>query len=1242
MFRPRNACHALLLACVCLIPVGCNKRSDKETSTPQPGAPAATAATVEKIPFAPLPDKASTRFVELGAADTGIDFVNPIKEDHPLRYLYASAMSAGGAAIADVDGDGQQDVFLASGPLGNKLFRQTSRMKFEDITAKAGIGGGDSWAVGCAFADIDNDGDSDLYICNYISANQLFINQGDGSFVESAEAWGVAFTDASHTPSFCDYDGDGDLDLYVLTNRWYRPEGFPSETTIEAGAGGKPQVLKKFEKFYEARQTGDSDWESMVVGRPDLLCRNDGNGKFEVVNETAGIKHRGHGLSATWWDWNGDGWTDLWVGNDFDDQDHLYMNRGDGTFLDVTNVIVGHLTWFSMGADFGDLNADGLNDFLIGDMAGSNHYKQKTAMGSMTAKKWFLDNARPAQLMRNSLYLNAGNGRFLEGAYLAGLASTDWTWAVRLCDFDHDGLNDAFFQCGMSRNFNERDDDELKNKDRKLTQWERYRHLPPLKEKNRAYRNLGGMKFADVSEEWGIDHYGMSYGCAVGDLDGDGALDMVSVRLDDQVAIYHNTGAEAGNSISFGFRGTKSNRQGIGVQARLFTKPDDQIPQVRTLITSRGYLGSDQPILHFGLGVAQSAARLELVWPSGESQVLENLDAGAHYIITETGTTPWPGSDYDPEDVFFERDGTVAQIQHRETRFDDFAREPLLPNKLSQLGPGQAWGDVNGDGLDDLYLGGSKGSPRALYLRQVNGGWKASPLALSSDELQGEDMGALLFDADGDGDNDLYVVSGGVECDEGAVSLQDRLYLNSGTGQFTRAAADHLPMRRVSGSCVSAADFDHDGDLDLFVGGRSIPGSYPLAAASQLLRNEGGGKFSDVTVDLAPSLSAAQAGIITGAVWSDLDNDGWIDLALSRDWNTVAIFRNSGGKLEPLAQTAGVEKWNGWWNGITSADLDGDGDFDLVATNFGRNTKYHPQPEKPVLIFYGDLDNSGKSHIIEAEWEGDILYPVRGKSCSTEAIPSLGEKFETYKGFAIASLQEIYTPEALQSARRFEVSHLESSVFWNDGKGNFTPEALPWQAQLSPSFGVVVRDIDGDGNQDIVLAQNFFTPQRETGRMASGLSLLLLGKPNSGQHVFEPVWPHLSGINVPGDAKSLATPDLDGDGLPDLSFGINAAAMNGFLSKGKTSDIKPQRLRIRLSESPQNPDAIGAMVTINGQQRAEVRAGEGYLSQSPPTLFFNLADTEKLETVEVRWADGSTSMFEKPQVSAGVLKLKKP
>ncbi len=1180
-------------------------------------------------PLAPKSPATAALFEELGKDATGIDFTNQIDDTHALRFLYASAMSTGGVAIGDFDGDGQPDIFLANGPGKNKLYRQAGPLKFEDVTAKAGVDGGDAWGIGCAFADVDGDGDLDIYVCNYLSPNQLFINGGDGIFAESAKAFGVDFVDASHTPAFCDYDGDGRIDLYILTNRWYRPEGFPEEQTIVMTKDG-PRVKPEFEKFYDAVQTSAKTYGTQVVGRPDILCHNNGDGTFSDVTKSSGVSHRGHGLSATWFDWNGDGRPDLWVGNDFDDMDRLFVNKGDGTFGEVTLAAVGQLSWFSMGADFGDVNGDGLPDFFIADMSGTNHFKQKTLMGSMGDKQWFMENARPPQLMRNSLFLNAGNGRFLEGAYLAGLANSNWTWAARLLDLDNDGRNDIFLQCGMSRNFNEKDDPLVKAKDPKKTQWERYKHLPPLKERNMAFRHRGELQFEDVSKAWGLDHLGMSYGCAAGDLDGDGDLDIVSVRLEEPVVIYRNN-SQAGHRVTLRFYGGASDRFGTGVQVRLESASG---VQVRELTLARGYLGCDEPLVHFGLGEDAKIARLEVRWPSGRSQVFENLDVDRRYTITEPAArTPRSPAAPAPR-ALFTASPALKGARHQEKPYDDFAREPLLPNKMSQLGPGQAWGDVDGDGREDLFLGGARYGARRILLNK-GGGQFAESANRFADDLLCEDMGALFFDADGDGDADLYIVSGGVESEAGSFTLQDRLYLNDGHGKFTRAPEGALPMERDSGGPVVAADFDRDGDLDLYVGGRCVPGAYPTAAKSHLLRNDGG-KFIDIT---PPAL--AQTGMVTGALWSDADGDGWSDLLLTHEWGAIEVFHNDQGKLAKAANT-GLEKLTGWWNGLAGRDLDGDGDIDYVATNFGRNTKYHPDPAHPALIYHGDMDGSGKAQIVEAEFEGENIVPIRGRSCSSQAMPFIKEKFATYKAFALATLPEIYTPQKLESVQKFTAATLDSAILRNNGQGRFSVEPLPWLAQISPSFGVVIAELNGDSAPDVVLAQNFFSPQVETGRMASGQSLLLTGDGKGG---LTPVWPNRSGISVPGDAKSLAVIDLDDDGRPDLAFGLNDAPMGAFLAQPAASAGEIVTVRLH-GMNPGNASAIGARVTFTAAggkpQCAEVQAGGGYLSQSPAGLTFGLGAAKGIELISVRWPDGSTSTEKNPPITGHSVQLTQP
>ncbi len=1181
-----------------------------------PSLPAADAPP--SAPLAPLSGGKGPRFETLAPEATGATFVNPLDLKHPWKYLYASSMATGGVTVHDFDGDGRPDVFFAGGPVPNKLFRQTGPFQFEDVTARAGVDGGDRWAVGAAWADVNGDGRPDLYVCNYLGPNQLFLSNGDGTFAEKAAAAGVALEDASHTPSFCDYDGDGDLDLYVLTNRWYRPEGFPKEQTIEMGPDGQPRVLPKWEKHYDAVRVGDDRVETQVVGRPDKLYRNNGDGTFTDVTVQAGIRHRGHGLSATWFDWTGDDVPDLWVGNDFDDADALYRNNGDGTFTSVLHDAVPYTTWFSMGADFGDVNDDGWPDYFIADMAGTTHYKQKTAMGNMGDKTWFMLNARPAQLMRNCLFLNAHNGRFVEAGYLAGLAESNWTWAVRLADLDLDGRNDVYVQAGMSRNFNEKDDAKALLRDESKTQWDRHEHLPPMKEPSMAFHNAGGLKFTDVSADWGLDHNGMSYGCALADFDRDGAPDFVSVRLEESAAFLRNRTA-TGHRVAFAFKGLKGNPAGYNVKVSLWTASGRQI---RENTPTRGYLGQDEPLVHFGLGAAAVIDRVEVVWRRGQRQVFEKLPADRLYTLTEPEPAGAKPPAKEPAAPLFAATKALASVVHQETPFDDFVREPLLPNKMSHWGPAQAWGDVDGDGDADLYLGQGKNGNRQLF-KNEKGVLKAAFDVAFTDVVLEEDMGALFFDADGDGDADLYVVSGSVESDAGSSNYQDRLYLNNGRGAFFIAPAGTLPAETDSGGPVAAADFDRDGDLDLFVGGRCVPGAYPLPGKSRLLRNDGG-RFTDATAALAPE--TADVGMVTGALWTDADGDGWVDLLVSLEWGPLTLFHNEKGRLTP-AKATGLEADSGWWNAVAGGDVDGDGDIDYVATNFGLNTKYHASADHPALIYYGVMDESGKPQIVEAEWEGSQLFPVRGRSCSSQAMPFIKRKFGTFRDFALAELPEIYTPEKLQKARKFSVATLSSGFFRNDGKGHFTFDPLPWQAQVSPAFGVVVQDVTGDGRPDIVLGQNFTHAQVETPRLVGGLSLVLAGK---GDGTFDPLWPAESGVSLPGDARSVAAVDLDRDGRTELCFAFNAAPATAMAPAPWKETTKP--FVVSLKGQKGNPHAVGARVTVSGgstpAQTAEVAAGTGYLTGNVPELAFVRTAADEIVTVKVRWPDGTSTSAE--------------
>ncbi|NNE93419.1 MAG: hypothetical protein HKN23_17375 [Verrucomicrobiales bacterium] len=1184
-------------------------------------------------------------FEKLPPSKTGLEHSNPILPDHPMARVYHSSSACAGIAIGDVNLDGKLDIFSGNGPEKNSLFLgkpDGNGLEFENVAAKFGLEGEElEWATGVSLIDIDNDGDLDIYITNYDFENRLFINQlketGKLGFVDKAAEFGVNVVDGCVMPAFADYDRDGDLDLYILTHQVYRANGRPAEPIAIIEENGEYDVAEKWQRWFRVQEERREDgaFQYTEVGRPDYLFRNDG-GKFTEVTEAAGITKGKHwGNSSTWWDYNHDGWPDLYVGNDFSSPDYLYRNNGDGTFDEISKESLRHSTWFSMGAVQTDLNNDGLTDFVLADMLPTSHYMQKASMGSMGARLEnlkYVDGAR--QLMRNAVYINTGTDQFLEGAWLSNLAMTEWTWAIRSQDFDNDGLNDVFFTNGIPRQFNHSDLPNLEHEDLVgRTHWSHYKGTEERREQNLMYRNKGGFQFEDVSRKWGVDHLGMSYGASTADFDGDGRLELLVSNLQDPLSFYHNR-EQSGNRVVFDFVGTDSNPFGIGVSVTL--KAGDET-FVRQLFPAGGFLDGDDTIVHFGLGEHKTLDTVSVEWPSGKKQVFRNLEANHLYTVTEPkGDGPAkskPIESRKPENTLFESSKALDGFTHVELEFDDFVRQPLLPRKMSQLGPGQAWADVDGDGDPDFYLGGAAGQPGQLFKNHTKPGAKRidllpEPVAAFADDGMFEDMGCLFFDADSDGDLDLYVASGGVESAPNGSSLRDRLYLNDGSGNFKRAPESALPVVLESSSVVAAADYDHDGDLDLFVGSRSVPGEYPRSPKSVLLRNDGG-KFKVVTNQAASGLE--EIGMVTSAIWSDVDGDGWSDLLVALDWGPVKVLRNRKGKLEMAAdEDTGFADIQGWFNGINGADIDNDGDIDYVVTNLGLNTQYQASIERPVLVYYGDFEGTGKANIVEAifeEVDGKVVcYPFRGKSCSTHAMPSL-KRIPTYEQFAKATLPEIYG-NTLDNAIQFKVTNFNSLVMINDGSGKFDVKPLPHLAQISPSFGVTLTDFNLDGRADCYLTHNFFTPQPEVGAMDSGLSLLLRGTGDAAKP-FEEIWPKESGLEVPGDAKSLAAVDVNLDGLNDFVIGQNDDEPRLFVNKSGSEEAHP--IRIRLVGKAGNPRAIGARVTFEVEgmpaQTAEIRAGGGYLTQENTDLIFavpNAADGKKA-AVKIRWPDGAES-----------------
>ena len=1161
------------------------------------------AGSITEKPLAPHPfPRGKTMFVQLPPESTGVRTENRYADPKMRAELYQEFESSSigtGVAIGDYDGDGRPDIFVVSKTESCRLFRNLGNFKFEDVTDKAGVGDkGDAalvWKQGATFVDANNDGLLDIYVCRFNAPNLLYINQGDGTFKEMAHAYGLDIKDSSVMASFCDYDRDGWLDVYIAVN------------ILNIGTNPK--------------------------GQRGYLLHNNGDGTFTNVTNRAGIGGESQSHSATWWDYDNDGWPDLYVAYDYGLPDSLYHNNRDGTFTNVASQALPHTSFSSMGADLGDVNNDGLIDFLVADMAATTHQWDHHMMADARGRSEESDNPAAApKYHRNALLLNTGTGHALEAAFLAGVAATNWTWSPRLEDLDNDGRLDLFVTNGFPRDPGV---DVVTRLMKAESAAERIRIMyasQPQAEVHLGLRNLGDLQFKDVSAEWGLDQKGVSFGTAFGDLGGDGNLDLVYSNYHGGVTVLRNDN-DTGHRIIIDLRGTVSNRFGVGAMVRLESAAG---VQVRQLVLARGYMSSSEPMVHFGLGNDTLIQRLTVTWPSGHVQTFENLAVDRRFTITE------PARPAPPTGVNQPAAGQFTEVSHakglalrsREEPVSETAMQRLIPRRLNGRGPGLAVGDIEGNGRDAVIVGGTTLDPLRIVLgtqiRQLNGLVASAPAA---GEMV-DDGPLLLFDADGDGKQDLLVTKGGNALPAGSPEYQPKLFFGDGQGGFRPAPDDALPPLLVSVGAVAAADFGHDGRLGLFVGGRVLTGQYPMSPKSALLANRGG-KFEDVTDALAPGLR--EVGMVTAALWSDVDGDGWPDLLVTLEWGNVKYFHNNQGHgFEDWTEKAGfAAAGTGWWTSLTAADFNGDGRPDYVVGNVGLNTQYNASREHPAVLFSGDFKGDGSSQLVEGYYEGDRLYPWRSRQNIGAAIPSILKRYPLSDQYARATLGEILGEDKLAAAQRFSATELRSGVFLSQPDGTYRFEPLPRLAQISPLQGMVAGDFDGDGHADIYAVQNSYAPISSVGHFDSGLSQLLRG---DGHGHFAVVPPAESNLLVPGDAKALVVLDLDQDGWPDFLLTRNNNTTLAFRNNGVAGR---HSLRIALHGPAGNSTAVGARITVElsdgSTQTSEVYAGSGYYSQSTAACFFGYPETNPPKQIRVRWPSGVTTEHTLPPNSATLI-----
>ncbi|WP_215226273.1 VCBS repeat-containing protein [Echinicola shivajiensis] len=1042
-----------------------------------------------------------------------ITFQNTLTEGLNTNVLmYEYFYNGGGVAIGDLNNDGLDDIYFTANMTDNKLYLNRGEMEFEDITAHSGTKGRKGpWKTGVTMADINGDGLLDIYVCYSGNLrpekrkNELFINQGPDKnglpkFTEEAEKYGIASSATSTQGTFFDYDKDGDLDLYLLNHNHKSLPVLDESSTAEILKSKSPAGSQFF--------------------------RND-NGKFIEVTEKAGIRNSAlsYGLGLGVADINGDGWPDIYESNDYTAPDYLYINNGDGTFTDVIGGEMGHTSHFSMGSDVADINNDGLPDIFTLDMLPEDNNRQKLLMAPDNYEKFDfkVKVGFHHQYMRNMLQVNNGNQSFSEIGQMAGISNTDWSWAALFADFDNDGWKDLYITNGYLRDYTNMDflkfmGDYVQNNDgniRRQNVLDLVKQIPSSNLHNYMFKNNGDLTFDKVSKDWGLDFSSNSNGAAYADLDNDGDLDLVVNNINLEAFVFKNLSEQQSENgyLKIQLKGEGKNKFGLGTKLWIYSGSEmyyqEQMP-------TRGYQSSISPIMHFGIGKTKTIDSIKIEWQSGKIQMLKNIQANQSLTLSETDAAEKQQVRNARKPLFVASQAPVS-ANLSSNNINDFKRQPLIVNPLSFNSPIMSKADVNGDGLEDLFVGGGLGDPASLFIQNKNGSFIKTKGEAFLEDKACEDTDAIFVDINGNGHLDLYVASGGyANFMPEDKKLQDRLYINDGNGNFKKSN-EALPSMLVSSGTVSSSDINSDGAPDLFVGGRVIPGMYPAAPRSYILINDGKGQFSDQTKEMASELESP--GMITDAKWADLNTDGKDELIIIGEWMPVSIYEQVNGKLSKATNKYLDGDYSGWWNTLEIADLNGDGQMDLIIGNQGTNTQIHANQEKPTEMLYKDFDENGSIDPILTCYIQGEKFPYLTRDELLDQMASMRTRFPSYKSYAEAKIADIFTDEELKGAKELSAKYLKTAVFLSNGNGKYTTATLPLEAQASPVMAIACDDFDGDGLNDILLCGNIERARLRFGKYDANYGTLLKGNGKGG---FTYIPQHQSGFNLKGDVRSIS------------------------------------------------------------------------------------------------------------------------